>query len=144
MVETVVDARGRVKLFNNATVVGTVSRSGVFRASVCPPVWARVQTVHFVEGRTLDRVAVVSGLHSRRMVCVVRKATPEQIKIQCDACPKSHSSRNPSCSANLGLKTFARRPSCLYNITTRKNIGPWKKSATFLRASKTASAVFTR
>lgn len=144
MVETVVDARGRVKLYNKANVVGTVSKSGKFRASLCPPVWARVKAVHFVEGKTLNRVTVVSGLKSRRMVCIIRLATPTQVQTHCDACPKSHSSKNPSCSANLGMKTFARRPSCLYDITSRKNTGAWKRSATFLRASKTANAVFTR
>ena len=144
MPDTVVDARGRVKLFNNASVVGSISKTGKFRASNCPPVWARVKTVHFVAGGTLDRVSVVSGLGSRRMVCVVRKATPVQLETNCDACHKSHSALNPSCSANLGLKTFASHPSCLYDITTRKNTGRWKQSATFVRASKTANAVYTR
>lgn len=142
--ETVVDARGRVRVFQDANVVGAVTKRGVCRASHAPPVWSRVRTVHYVEGKTLSRVSVVSGLHSRRMTCIVHKASPAQLKHHCDACPKSHRSTNPSCSANLGLETFASLPSCLYEITTRRNTGQWKRSASFLRASKTANAEYTR
>ncbi len=144
MVTTSVDARGRISLFDGARVVARVTRRGTAKASARPPVWARVHTVHYVVGGSLDRVAVVNKLGADRLDCIIHRATAHQVAIHCDTCPKVHRASNPSCSANLHLTTFATLPGHLYDIGTRADKGAWAQRASFLGASKTADAIFQR
>ena len=142
---SVTDARGRVTIYDGPVPVVRVSSRGTAERVVRPPVWARVVAVHYVAGRTLDRVAVIERRAGGAvLLCVIRRAAPQQLTTQCDACPKRHRHRNTSCSANLGLDTFARRPGHLYDIHTRRDVGAWSCNATFLGKAKTGVGLYTR
>ena len=144
--EEVVDKRGHVVLFEGAVPIIAVTKAGGVRRIVRPPVWSRVKTVHYVCGVSLDRVAVITRFdgNARSFECIVNRVAPQQLQWGCDTCTKSHSSRNPSCSANLGVKTFASKPFHLYDITTRKDLGRWVPDILFLKASKTGMGTFTK
>jgi len=140
-----VDARGRVTLFVGAQPVAVVNKRGKSTPVVRSPVWSKVRTIHFVEGVTLNRVSIIQSTHAKqRMQCIVRKASAAQIDQHCDTCPKVHRSTNPSCSATLKLNTFASKPGHLYSIKTRRDQGAWRSSTTFLGASKTGNATYTK
>jgi hypothetical protein len=112
-----------------------------------PPVWSRVKAVHYVRGVTLDRVALLhprSAGNPRVLEAICHKVSDQQREQNCDMCPKTHRASNVTCSANLGLHTYATNAGHLYDIHTRADLGPWNMSATFLKTSKTALASFTR
>ena len=144
MAEEVVDARGHVVLFEGAVPVISVTKNGGVRRIFRPPVWGRVKEVQFVCGSTLDRVAVTERASATRFEAIVNQVSARQLRWGCDTCTKGHSSHNPSCSANLGVKTFASKPGHLYDIRTRQDLGRWTSDILFIKASKTGLGTFTR
>ncbi len=144
MAEEVVDARGHVVLFEGAVPVISVTKSGGVRRILRPPVWGRVEEVQFVCGATLDRVSVTERASTSHFEAIVNQVSAQQLEWGCDTCSKGHSSHNPSCSANLGVKTFASREGHLYDIKTRQDLGKWTRDILFIKASKTGLGTFTK
>jgi hypothetical protein len=129
--------------------VARVGASGdVTPITEAPPVWSRVKAVHYVCGKTLDRVALIHPRtpagHRNRIDAICHKVSDRQRRIGCDMCPKTHRLTNVTCSANLGLHTYATKDGHLYDIHTRADLGKWNMSATFWKTSRTALASFTR
>ena len=135
------DARGRITLFDGNTAVIKINNKGVAKHVQRPPSWHKIKRVDYICGQSLNRVHVVKK-NSRTIEAVVKRVPDSQRRIGCDTCPGKHSSLNPSCSANLKLKTFAYRPNHLYNIKTRKDIGKWLPDLTFYGRSTVGVGTF--
>ena len=139
--DVVSDSRGRITLYDGPLAVCRVDKKGQPRPVKRPPSWHRVKKVHLIEGQTLNRVHIVK--RSKRMIEAIVKVVPaSQRKKQCDTCPKQHSPHNPTCSANLGLATFATRSNHLYSITTRADLGPWRTDSEFLGSATVGTTTY--
>ena len=119
--------KGITTLYNGAQAIASINRSGY-----CRPLWRRqprwsmINTVQFIEGKTLNRVHVVE--QSKRYIrAYVRVLSNEQRKLQCDYCIRQHRPTNQRCSATLGLKSNASRELVLYDWATKRPAGRWKR-----------------
>ena len=140
-----VDDRGHITLFDGITATIRIRKNGTAKKIWRPPTWSLVKKIDYICGETLDRVAVLKKEKGGTVLTVATKlASDSQREIQCDACPKKHSPNNPSCSANLGIKTFARKRNHLYNFQTRQDCGEWMPNISFIGAAKVGSGTFSR
>ena len=141
--DVVTDSRGRITLFDGCQPVCSVSSNGVPRPVKRPPSWPRVKKIDLVEGRTLNRVHILSR-NSKTIKAVVKRIPASQRAKQCDTCPKVHSVHNPSCSANLRLNTFASKNGHLYNIHTKADLGKWRSDSEFLGSATVGTITYFR
>ena len=134
--DTVVDSHGRITLYDGEKAVAHVTANGaIVKTASASPSWARVHSVNFIQGITLNRISVVQGLGTNQMRIIVKKISDRQREIGCDRCPKKHSSRSELCSANLKIRTFATAKNHLYDIETGEDIGQWIFNVSFRQSA---------
>lgn len=126
----IVTLKGITTVYDGLFPVITVSRTGVPRPlKKRQPKWARVKRVHYLEGKTLNRVCVYEGLGTRVLQAAVRVINDRQRDVQCDDCIRLHRPTNKNCSATLGIDTAATEEGVLYDFITKKPAGRWQRTA---------------
>ena len=108
-----------------------------------PPSWSRAGNIRFVVGQTLERISVAS-ISNREIKGYIHKPSDEQLRTHCDTCKRHHRPKNRLCSANLKLRTFAKKRGYLYDIETRMPFGKWKVDATYLNHSTSAEVTCSK
>ena len=117
-------------MYDGLFPVVTVGRDGVARAlKKRQPKWARVKHVHYIVGKTLNRLCVYEGLGTKQIKVAIRVISDKQREQNCDDCIRRHRPSNPKCSATLGIKSNASRAGVLYDFNTKKAKGTWKQVA---------------
>ena len=141
----VVDDRGHITLFDGLTATVRIRKNGTAKKIWRPPTWSMVKKIDFIEGQTLSRVAVTRKENKGSTLHVaVKKVSDIQRTMQCDGCAKQHSKNNPSCSANLGIKTFASKANHLYSFATREDLGEWRGDISYIGAATVGSGTYQK
>lgn len=120
--------KGITTVFDGLFPVVTVNKLGVARAlKKRQPKWARVKHVHYLVGKSLNRLCVFEGLGTKHIKAAIREINDKQRQKQCDDCVRLHRPTNQKCSATLGIDTACSEEGVLYDFTTKKPVGRWKE-----------------